>query len=383
MEDDPYEVYEGEQPHGIDLARAAKESIAFECRLCGTHLQAEADRTGEPIICHDCGTQTRVPKRQPAQRAKSPTDSAGYDLIEEEEPASKKRSLFEEYTSTRAPAGYRDLSKTEKETTSAEADSRPADAPGWGLGLFVGLPTAFGTSAMILTWLGLTACLFFTAPMAGFTLGLLSSAGSVWGMIGGVLIMGIAVATTLIWCAVAAAVFWAIVDDAAAGARQVRNWPSIDPTEWGGPALCLLVALILSAAPGTIAYQTLYELQPSWPWPFDTYTGWVLSGMWLTLPIIWLSQLDVGSPWGVLSLNVMRSIWHAPVTWLVFYLATTGTNVGELKLGEFLVERIGNWAVFLVCPLEIASDLLYVWLLGRLAWVAASAVPDNRASDGN
>lgn len=295
-----------------------------------------------------------------------------YDLAAEEAPANK-RSLFEEYTSAGAPAGYRNLGK-KKENSTLPPDELPAEALGWGLGLFIGLPTAFGTSSMILAWLGLSAGLFFTAPMAGFTLGLLGNAGGTLIMIGGILMAGTVVAATLIWSAVAASIFWAVVDDAAAGSRQVRNWPSIDPTEWGGPTLCLLVALILSAAPGTIAYQTLYDLRPAWPWPIDTVSSWVLIGMWIALPIIWLSQLDVGSPWGVLSLNVVQSIWHAPVTWFVFYLVTIIMNISELKFGELLVDKLGNGAVFLVCPLEIASDLLYAWLLGRLAYVAASAI---------
>lgn len=374
-DDNPYEVYEGEQPHGIDLARAAAKCVTFECRVCQTHLQAEATRIGEVVVCHDCGAETRVPALRPeAVRPPSLSDGEGYDLHEEEASTAPKRSLFEEYT-TRAPPGFRQPDKRGKHPDSHLGDQRSANAQGWGVGLVAGLPSAFGTSGMLSAWLGLSAGLAAVVPVTLMTTAMLVSGGGLFGLIGGVLMIGTAVALSMLWATITSAILWATVDDAASGARRVQNWPALDPTEWGGPFLCLAVALCVSTIPGSVGWQVGHELL-RWPWPLDSSIGWVTVGIWLTLPVVWLSQLDSSSAWGVLSPAVLRTIWHAPATWVAFYAVTFGMSLGLLGVSEELFDRIGGYALFAVCPLDVLFYLLYAWLLGRLAWTAGAATPN-------
>src|SRR5690606_1124518 len=57
MDEPGYELYEGEQPRGVDLARAGPPSVSFHCRLCQTHLSAEASCVGQSVACPDCGAR--------------------------------------------------------------------------------------------------------------------------------------------------------------------------------------------------------------------------------------------------------------------------------------------------------------------------------------
>ncbi|TWT96819.1 hypothetical protein Pla108_25930 [Botrimarina colliarenosi] len=385
MDGEQYEVYEGEQPHGVDLLRAAPPTVSFTCRGCQTVLSAEARQAGESVVCHDCGATIRVPTpREPpprkAEAAAGPADD-DYDMAEEEAaPVTSKQSLFDAYVAS-APIGYRRLAQQETDDRRRDdLDEEPATNQGWGVGLFAGWWRAFSATGMLLAWLGLTFGLFFTVPMAGTIFALLESVGGVYGWIGTVLMMATVVITTFIWVAVASAIFWAVLDDAASGARRVRGWPSIDPTEWGVPTLTLVLAGVVSAIPGTLADKLLLNAL-DWPWPLDSTWGWIGCGALLTLPIVLLSQLDEGSPWCVVSPQVLRTIWYAPVTWLAFFAVSAGLQLGPMWLATAALDAMGPWAVLVLCPLEVISDLAYFWLLGRLAWIAGAATPTVTVAD--
>lgn len=376
MDGEQYEVYDGEQPHGIDLARAAVPSISFVCHVCQTHLTADASRVGELVPCPDCRAETRVPEPPKPRRSRPPTADVEYAVVEETaSDTSEKKSLFEEYAS-KPPAGYRgNAADDSKKSRREQRDELPAPTRGWGIGLFDGLAHAFGNSGMMLAWLGLSAGLLFTAPMLGFTMGLLGQLGSIYGAVGGVLLVGLAAAVTMIWVGVAASIFWAVLDGTSVGARRIHSWPSIDATEWFGPTFSLLFALVVASIPGFMLAGAFKE-QVQAPTPFDSTAAWVLAGIWLTLPWILLSQLDNSSPWAVFSPRLVRTLRYAPVTWLTFYGTTLGLSILSYEIADMAADAMGLWAVFVLCPLEVLGDLLGFWLLGRLAWIAGSKTPE-------
>lgn len=379
MDGKQYEVYEGVQPHGSDLARAETPSIRFVCHVCQTPLAAEVTQVGEFVPCPDCRASTRVPTPPESIRHANPLVDE-YD-VDEAVPTDtvEKRSLFDEYVS-KPPAGYRGNNEPDTKASQREArEYQQADAAGWGLGLFQGMPQAFGTSGMALAWFGLSAGLLFVTALGGTTVGLLSSMASKYGAIGGIFLFTTSVAVAMILVGVASSIFWAVLDSTASGARRVRNWPSIDATDWFEPTLYVMFGAVVAAIPGTLLASTLRE-KLSAPWPLDMTLGWIVAGAWLTAPWIWLSQLDNGSPWAIFSSRLMRTLRHAPVTWLVFYAVTLAILLVDLTASTQLVKWMGPGAVLLTCPIEIAVDLTYFWLLGRLAWVAGSKTPEGESS---
>jgi len=89
--------------------------------------------------------------------------------------------------------------------------------------------------------------------------------------------------------------------------------------------------------------------------------------MLLTFPIIVLSQLDVGSPFGILSFRILPSFLHCPVSWLMFYVETAALIGGCLAMSYFVHP-------ILCTPVYVMVALLYARLLGRLGWRLAEAM---------
>lgn len=380
MDEESYEVYQGEQPRGVDLARAAIPSIAFSCRVCQTHLSAEASQVGEKVKCPDCGAETAVPVAAKPAPARLAVSSEAYDMdaVEEAEPAEGKRGLYEEYLE-KTPLGYRKQNNDETTKRRRDPDQRSASTKGWGIGLFDGVGLAFSQPGMLLAWLGLSLGLMFTAPLAGGVLMMLGLTGGMFGVVGAILMVSTVVFSTVMWVVVACAIYWAVLDDAAGGAQRVHGWPAFDFGEWFPPTATVLFAAVISAIPGAIAVQLFFN-ETTWPWPFDTWSSWVVCSAMLLFPVVVLSQLNESSMWGVLSPSVLRTMRYAPVTWVSFYASAFGLAIGSRWIAEDLTESIGVWSLLLMSPLQVFVDLLYAWLLGRLAWIAGAATPSSEAS---
>ncbi len=47
-----------------------------------------------------------------------------------------------------------------------------------------------------------------------------------------------------------------------------------------------------------------------------------------------------------------------------------GLAIGSTWMAEDLIESIGGWSLLAITPLEVLADLVYAWMLGRLAWIA-------------
>ncbi|QDV80590.1 hypothetical protein [Botrimarina mediterranea] len=379
MDEEGYELYEGEQPHGVDLARVAAPTVSFSCRLCGTHLSAEASRVGETVSCPDCGAATPVPvTAKPAAKFALVAETYDVDAAPEVD-TTVLRTRFEELVE-RAPAGYRTLlAKDSPEGGKAEIDNESASTFGWGIGLFDGLATAFTQSKMLLAWFGLSFGLLFVVLMIA-ALDALASSGGMYGWIGMILLLGTTVFVTAMWMTIACTVCWTVMDSAATGARCVYNWPVFDFGEWAPPAVTVVFAMIVAAIPGSIAGQ-LIPSATSLPWPLDSVFGWSAVGAMFAFPVIVLSQLNETSMWAILSPGVLRTMRYAPVTWLAFYASAFGLAVGSMWIGEDLAASMGPWSVFVILPVEVLIDLAYAWLLGRLAWIAGAATPRSVAAD--
>lgn len=370
MEGEQYEVYEGEeQPRGIDLAAASPASIGFECRVCQTHLAAPASAIGTLVACPDCRTETPVPapKIKPKRQSLVGDD---YEIDEAAETLNENAGLYDEYLS-KPPLGYKTYVKDDDSRRQRRADGieETIEAPRWGLGLLSGFASCFANSTMLIALLGLSFAAMFSLPLLEktvdlFGLGLLNS------FIIGSIVALFSFAVTLICVGVGSAIYWATLSDSAAGSKRVEQWPSIDPGEWIGPALCLIFGNVVAAIPGSllagVASQSFPQLAP--------LVG--ITGVWLVLPWIQLAQLDNNSPWGVLSTRIARTSYHAPVTWIFFYLITLGLGLLSFELIDSAITHLGRWAVLVISPVITIETIVYAWLVGRVGWAAGAATPE-------
>lgn len=373
MSGEQYEVYEGEeQPRGIDLARASLKSVSFECRVCQTHLQAPETEIGQPVTCPDCGVDTPVPERAKKEQPKTLVVD-DYE-VEEEEATAPSSSLFDDYVS-KPPLGYKTHADRGDDPKRRRDDriERTVEAPRWGLGIFSDLVTCFTSSNMLMALLGLSLAMLLTLPMVPLTGAVLVSIGFA-GFVVWLILSAISLAITLIWVGVASSIYWATLSDSAAGSRRVEDWPTIDPGEWIGPTLCLVFSNVVAVIPGALVAGAVNEVNPD----LAPLIGFV--GVWLTLPWVQLAQLDNGSPWGVVSGRIARTLRHAPITWLVFYAVTLALGLLSIEIVEVAIERLGAWSALIISPVFVIETVLYAWLLGRLGWAAGAATPEKHTS---
>jgi hypothetical protein len=174
----------------------------------------------------------------------------------------------------------------------------------------------------------------------------------------------------LIWDAALAAIVMSIIVESSAGADEVESWPSTNPTEWAGEFFYLLFASIVSPLPGWLVGR----LVPDPAVQVLLFFG----SMFFVLPVVILSQLEVGSAFGVASPKVIVSLLRAPGSWLLFYgeialvvLVCTGITFASALVGPYLVASL--------VPLYIAAVVIAARILGRLAWKLTELQP---ASEG-
>lgn len=325
------------------------------------------------MTCPDCGTATPVPaSAKPAPKVVLSAET--YDVqAAVEVDATVLRTRFEELVE-RAPAGYRTLlPKDSPEGKKVDVDKESASKIGWGLGLFDGLATPFCQSSLLLAWFGLSVGLLIVALLIGTFVALWVSPDKTNLLIAIILLSTVVFATSL-WITIASTIYWAVMDSAATGARRVHSWPTFDIGEWMAPGTTVVFAIIVAMIPGSIAANLVPDATLS-PWPLDSRFGWSIAGAMLVFPVIVLSQLNETSMWAVLSPAVLRTMWYAPVTWLAFYASAFGLAIASMWIVEDLSAAMGKWSLLAITPVEVFIDLLYAWLLGRLAWIAGSATP--------
>jgi hypothetical protein len=121
----------------------------------------------------------------------------------------------------------------------------------------------------------------------------------------------------------------------------------------------------------------------------------------LCLPIVFLSQLDHGTPMVIVSGRVVASIGRFPISWALFYfecalvisicvLATLLVTGGPSEVARVVTFR-GNTINFAgsplnvlwLMPLYVAALIILARLVGRLGWRLAEADSTDEESLGN
>lgn len=351
-----YELYEGDdQPWGITLAAAQAESVPVHCELCGTLQHVPPEMVGSVAVCPDCDHGTRVhPKPTTAKK------DLGPDL--ELEPP----TVTEEMATPTAPPVYSRLHDFEslsdedkEERMSRVATNRKARPQMPRLPLVTGWGAFLRSPGVVPRWLGLSVWLSGCIALAAFSFTLIFGGGP-YGAVAGLPLFCAAGAMLGLWYGCCAAIAMTVITESSEGNDKMTAWPTINPIDWMGEALYMMVAALASAAPGYLLVLVT-----------GAHSIFVLGGMlasaWVFYPIMQLSSLEASSPFALAMPGVLGSLGEWFGTWGRFYILS-----GLLAVATVVVVGGLGWLsppLLLVASVPIVGAAgVYFRLLGRLAW---------------
>lgn len=137
--------------------------------------------------------------------------------------------------------------------------------------------------------------------------------------------------------------------------------------DWFGDFFVFAVAAVMSAFPGWLVAHFL---------PTDDLISMavIAASIVISFPLAMLSQLDIGSMWGILSIRVVTSLGRCPFSWLTFFIET-GAIVAACIAAAYFTSEAGHNPLLAAVPLGSMALLLYARLLGRLGWRLAESMP--------
>jgi DNA-directed RNA polymerase subunit RPC12/RpoP len=371
MEGDQYELWEP------DVDRLPREMVAHQpkyiavpCHKCDTLMYATEKQIGETIDCPDCGRSYVVPAPKKPKPKQSPIvsdidvpmlDPAGAPT--ERPPALSPETRRMIYEEERDSAYGKALEKSRRTGKPMEVDVRGRPIlPRWPL--FTGVLPFLFSSGVPVRWLGVSAGL--ATAISIVLMGLATAASGGMAAIAGMCFFAVGCVLTMVVVAIAFSMFIAIVAESSEGSKAVHNWPPF--LDWFGDLFVFLVAAVMSGFPG---WALCYLL------PLDPLLEIAIfaASIVICFPITVLSQLDIGSMWGVLSPKVVKSLARCPFSWLTFFVLT-GLLAFVCIAATYFAAQLQIGLVVIVAPLGTAAFILYGRLLGRLAWRLAEAMSE-------
>jgi DNA-directed RNA polymerase subunit M/transcription elongation factor TFIIS len=327
-------------PPPDELAAKAAKLHPVECQLCQTLMYATDAQLGKKFKCPDCGALT-VAHARPQAKPTGPTivpDGEEYQLDEASPPTPRPFVM---------PRVFRQL--------ESRAEDQPHAAP-----------------APVLRGAGDDAGGASDAPRRK-TLGLEPPAPRpeppAVPLIQGVALYAVGCIVTALWSTAALPLFIAIVVESSEGNDRLQDPPRWTSFDWFAELGFFLISAAMSALPAwlTTKFTGDFSLQGQ--------IG-IAAGTWLfCFPIALLSGLEQSSPFAVVSPRLIWSLVRCAGPWLLFYLET---GLLAAAVG-FLAAKIvaGNpWMLLFLLPWLIVTTLLiYMRLLGRLAWWIAEMMP--------
>jgi hypothetical protein len=184
--------------------------------------------------------------------------------------------------------------------------------------------------------------------------------GAGMGAIAGVCIMLIGLILCVVWLAGLSSTFFAIVTESSEGHDTIQAWPQNSIADWFPELFYFLVAIAVSGTPGALIARFAIGSVP-----YGALS--IALSIVFVLPIVFLSQLDGGSAFSVLTPRILQSLLRCPFSWLLFYLETAG--LVAICVGLALIAP-----PMAVTPVLVVCVLLYARLLGRLGWRLAEAM---------
>ncbi|HEX5472158.1 MAG TPA: hypothetical protein VFW73_09735 [Lacipirellulaceae bacterium] len=368
LEGEQYELWEPDEPLSNQVVAAPSKYIAVRCHRCDTIVYATTNQAGRQIACPDCGTKNIVPPppKPVVKRSVLTPDAATPALDPAAHPGERplvmapvRKMVHEE----EQEAEYeRALQKSRRTGKPMEIDRRGRPIlPRWPL--LTGILPFLISRGVPVVWLALSVG--FAAACFVMVMGIqLSAAG--YGAVAGMPIVAAGFGLTGLCASAMSAMLIQIVIESSEGNRQVQHWPPL--VDWFGSLLYTVTAGMVSAIPGwAIAQIPPLHSQPEMVELLSAVSAFVF------LPIILLSQLDINSPWGVLSGRVLSSLLRCPFSWALFYLECAAI-AAICGVASYYVAWRNPALLVWMTPLYVAAMILASRLLGRLAWRLAEVI---------
>jgi hypothetical protein len=189
-----------------------------------------------------------------------------------------------------------------------------------------------------------------------------------FGAIGGMCFFAAGSILSLLMAAAFSGVVLEIVAESSEGNREIKQWPHL--LDLPGSLLYIAMAGSVSAIPGAaISRIPIISAHPV------LAGAAIAAAALLCLPVVLLSQLDINSPWGILSGRVLASMRRCPFSWAFFYIEGA-ILVAICGAATVAVAGGGPGAILSLAPLYMLALILFARLLGRLAWRLSEAMAE-------
>ncbi|MAI30135.1 MAG: hypothetical protein CBE00_00105 [Planctomycetaceae bacterium TMED240] len=320
------------------------------CKICGTLMYAKAVDSGKTTKCSDCHSEFTIPKA-PKVRKEPEIDIANAATFSLGQNTSETKSTADPFKKS-ADALLAEASRQEEDTPSPRYEDTP-NVLEWIKNQF----GIFQDPGVIMHWVILSV----VAAIPTALLLSIEQESLQWLMTVGMMIGGLILGAITVSCA------FAILLSVANDNEQVEDWPSMDIFQWLDHLVLVLGAVGLVAVPmWSICYLT------------DS-TGLlgvalVMFSIYLLLPFILLSMLDMGSVFTPFSPELARSVSKCQEEWGGFYFSSA-LLFGMLFLFIALASSIGgSLGIVASITLSIFTTFSYFGMMGRLAYTIGQSV---------
>lgn len=380
----------GAEPAATRLDEINKHLHPVVCELCQTLMYATDEQVGQRLKCPDCHHLNVVHARPVAKPTESALVPDGEEYELDETSAPPPRPLFvpleERAAEFRDAARQRAGVVTDREPptskprgiVAAEPTSPLSQAPPPPLERVVvrqstrpkrpAVPLVQGvmrmllTSEMLVRWVGQSLALTIILRLG---LGILNAMGNQ-----ALFILPLFAAALFIggvWLLSTLPLWMSIVMESSEGNDQLEDppsWMAFDVAQTGFMA----IAMATAAFPAWLTTKATAPLEAQWQLA-------IAAAIWLAgFPFMLLSALEQNSAFALFSPRMAYSLIRCAGPWLAFVMETFALAAGA----AYLVWRalIGPAWLFYVLPwLATAAALLYMRLIGRLAWWVAEVMP--------
>jgi hypothetical protein len=388
MGGDQYGLWDFDVAPG-DVAAKTPTLHPVECDLCQTLMYATDAQVGKKLKCPDCGTLTLAHARAPV-KPRGPVivpDGDEYQLDEASAPIArpayvplemrgvkwKREDQREGKGEDAEETGVRDSTAASDESREAprgvidprlQRDGAPAGRP-----RMPRVPLVQGVWRMLLTvevlvrWVSLSIVL----TVAGWFLSWVASAMGA-GVFLAIPMFATGCVFSGIWLISALPAGLAIVTESSEGNDQLHDPPNLISFEFV-QAFFVAIAAAVSMVPAGLTFKI-----PT-TWPPEAHLA-LAAAVWLAcFPIALLSNLEQSSAFAVFSPRLASSVFRCLGPWLLFYLESL--LLAAMAGAAILAILAGPPTLMFALPwVGVAALLVYMRLLGRLAWWLAETMPE-------
>jgi DNA-directed RNA polymerase subunit M/transcription elongation factor TFIIS len=347
------------------------------CRLCQTRMYATDEQVGRELKCPDCGALT-VAVRSLPKKAPQLHPPAGEELELDPESAPAPRlapqpSITGQSAEARASAALM-LGSTGRQLGVAIKpqlvyEERPIRPP---VPLLQAVWSMLGTQDMLVRWVAMSLMLGAATWLISEVVNMPKGLGWIFAIFLAIAGVGVMV----MWLTFAAPTYLAIVAESSNGQRRLHEPPSWSLMDSFAEIGYFLFAVALAGMPGMIAWSIAALPRP-------VALGIAASSAILLFPIALLGALVENSPFGVISPKLIGTLRRCAGPWLLFYVEELALAAVVAATGIGIAYFDPLSAVIATVSLGMAASLLYMRLLGLLAWWLSDALvePDDNRGD--